>query len=293
MSFLPKVAGAIARSAILRKGKELWERNQKDRNMPLNKWEKVWTGAYLIASDYASGIFPPKFHDRNEAHQNEINTRFTTPGTVLEELDRAEMKKPFWSNPYLELYVQEFLKLVRAFETANVRPPAKILELGGGAGWTAEFLVQFGYSVVSSTISPYDTALTAKRADALRLKGLPANLQAITCPMESISEHVKEHCPFDAVFVVEALHHAFNWRETINSVSRCVRPGGWFLVCHEPNVLHTGISYRVARLTNTHEVGFLKSDLISQLKQAGFKHIISLGKRPHLFYRPHWLLAQK
>jgi 2-polyprenyl-3-methyl-5-hydroxy-6-metoxy-1,4-benzoquinol methylase len=271
----------------------LWEQNQKDRNLSFSKWDKLRIGAYLVLSDYAQGVFPPTFPDREQAHLNEINTRFTTPGTVLDELERGEMIKPFWANPHLEKYLQNFLRLVRAFDAVNIHPPAKILELGGGAGWTAEFLAQMGFHVVSTTISPFDVALTQKRAAALKIKGLPAKLEALVATMEKVADQVKEQSPFDAVFVFEALHHAFDWRESIDSCFSCLRKGGWFLLCNEPNFLHTAISYRVARLTTTHEVGFRKSELIRQLRKTGFQKVISLGKKPHLLFRPHWLLAQK
>jgi len=98
---------------------------------------------------------------------------------------------------------------------------------------------------------------------------------------------------FDAVFVFEALHHAFDWRETIESAAKCLRPGGWLLICNEPNLLHTCISYRVAKLTNTHEIGFSKGDLVTALQKTGFRKIISTGPKLHWWTRPHWLLAQK
>jgi cyclopropane fatty-acyl-phospholipid synthase-like methyltransferase len=176
---------------------------------------------------------------------------------------------------------------------AGIRPPAKLLELGGGAGWTAEFLAQFGFDVVSSTLSPHDASITRKRAETLRAKGFGPMLEAVVAPMETIAESVKAQRPFDAVFVFEALHHAFDWRSTVASSYECLSPGGWLLICNEPNFLHTAVSYRVAVLTNTHEVGFRKSDLLQHLKKTGFRRVISTGKRPHLYFRPHWLLAQK
>jgi SAM-dependent methyltransferase len=146
---------------------------------------------------------------------------------------------------------------------------------------------------VSTTISPRAVEVAQKRIEALRVKGLLAELQFIACPMESVAGSVKEHCPFDAVFVFEALHHAFDWRAAITSSFACLRPGGWLMICDEPNVLHTAISYRVARLSNTHEIGFSKSELVRHLKNTGFGNIVSLGKRPHLFFQAHWLAAQK
>jgi len=165
--------------------------------------------------------------------------------------------------------------------------------LGAGGGWMAEFLAISGYRLMSTTLSPHEVATIAKRAATLGNKGLPMNLETKAAPMESIAEHVKDHSPFDAAFVFEALHHAFDWRAAIASTYECLRPEGWLLLCAEPNVLHTAISYRVTVLTNTHEIGFRKSELIQHLKNTGFRRVVSTGKQPHLFFRPLWLMAQK
>ena len=292
VTLLRTAAGFLAESPLLRRGKTLWGENQKNPILPFSKWDKVLIGAHLILSDYSRGVFPPSFADRGQAHLNEVNARFA-PGRVLEEFDHAEMAKPFWSNPALETYLTNFLRLMRALDAAGVRPPSKLLELGGGAGWTAEFLAQMGFQLVSTTISPEDVALTLRRAEALKVKGLRVSLEALVSTMETVADRVRGQSPFDAVFVFEALHHAFDWREAIGSCFCCLKSGGWLLICNEPNVLHTAIAYRVARLTTTHEVGFHKSDLLRELKKAGFQKVISLGQRPHLFFHPHWFLAQK
>jgi SAM-dependent methyltransferase len=64
----------------------------------------------------------------------------------------------------------------------------------------------------------------------------------------------REHClldanapkSFDGVFVFEALHHAFDWRQAIQASFHCLKEGGWLVLANEPNLLHTYISYRVA-----------------------------------------------
>jgi SAM-dependent methyltransferase len=111
--------------------------------------------------------------------------------------------------------------------------------------------------------------------------------------MEEVDEAVRELPPFDAVFVFEALHHAFAWREAIDAAYRCLRPGGWLLLCDEPNWLHIFISYRVARLSNTHEVGFTRGQLTGQMREAGFREIVIARNRFHFLLRAHWLAAQK
>ena len=178
-------------------------------------------------------------------------------------------------------------------EEAGIAPPSKLLELGGGTGWTAEFLCQMGFDVLSTTLSPTDVEMANKRLESLRVRGLQVRLRFQVCPMETVADHVKGQSPFDAVFVYEALHHAFDWRAAVTSAFECLRPGGWLLICGEPNLLHTAVSYRVAKLASTHEIGFRKRELVAHLRQTGFRKLLSRGKRPGLLFRPHWLMAQR
>ena len=288
-----QTAGFLARSPILRRGRALWEKNSAQWNMPLSKPDKLWIGAYLILRDYASGEFPPKFEDQQQAYQNEINYRQSIPGMTAEEVGRNELTKPFWFGQSLERYFQGFLQITRAFQTAGITPPARLLEIGGGSGWAAEFLTRLGFKVVCTTISPHDVETGQSRRKGLEAAGVSSDIQFLAAPMESVADHVKDLCPFDAVYVFEALHHAFDWRATVGSSFKCLRPGGWLLIANEPNVLHTAVSYRVAKLSNTHEIGFSKKQLVNHLRKVGFRRVLSLGRKPHLLFRPHWLLAQK
>jgi cyclopropane fatty-acyl-phospholipid synthase-like methyltransferase len=250
-------------------------------------------GSYVILEDFANGVFPPKFDDQQQAYENEIAYGTALPGLTQESMELSEMTKPYWFGPAAHRYLQGFLKLVSLLEDAPLTPPAKLLELGGGSGWTAEMLATMGFRVTSTTLSPRECAIGKRRIAALRAKGLTAELDFLACPMESVAAHVADLCPFDGVFVFEALHHAFDWRATLNSSFSCLRPGGWLIICNEPNVLHTAISYRVAKLAKTHEVGFAKSALIKQLRATGFRKIVSAGRRPDLYVQPHWLMAQR
>lgn len=290
---LGAVARLLSRSAFLRRGRNMWEKNKANWNLPLSRLDKLHIGAYLILKDYAEGLFPPTFLDQQQAYRNEINYCAALPGLNVEETAITELRKPFWFGPSLHSYLGAFLKLAGLLEKARIAPPAKLLEIGGGTGWTAEFLAQLGFKVVCTTLSPRDVEIALKRLGSMAARGLAFDLHFKACPMETVGEHVLEHCPFDAVLVFEALHHAFDWKAAITSVFSCLRPGGWFLICNEPNVMHTAISYRIARLSNTHEVGFRKTELVTHLRQAGFRRILSQGPRPSLLFRPHWLMAQK
>ena len=64
--------------------------------MPLSKSDKLRTGAWLILDDYAKGVFPPRFTDRQKAYQAEKDYRITVPGVTPGDVSHVNMVKPFW-----------------------------------------------------------------------------------------------------------------------------------------------------------------------------------------------------
>lgn len=291
-SLFQKAAGALANSPLLRRGKNLFAENLKNWNLPLSKFGKLQAGSWLILDDYSKGTFPPTFPDQQKAYQAEKDYRFSIPGMSVEQVTHNSMTKPFWFGKIGRIYRGQFNQLTWCLEKIAINPPAKILELGCGTGWTAEFLATMGYEVCGTTISDDDIADANRRIESLKIKGLSPALKFVAAPMESVHQALAGES-FDAAFVYEALHHAFDWRESVRSTYTCLRSGGWLLICNEPNVLHTCVSYRVAKLSNTHEIGFSKSELIAELRKTGFNKIISTGAKMHCWFRPHWLLAQK
>lgn len=89
------------------------------------------------------------------------------------------------------------------------------------------------------------------RIASIEAKGIQSRLEYLVSAMESIVAEVEDVLPFDAVLVYEALHHAYDWHQSVQSAFSCLKPGGWLLICKEPNIFHTYTSYRIARLTAT------------------------------------------
>jgi len=288
-----RLARRLADSFLLRRGARLWRANQENWNLPLSKWEKILSGAYLILNDYAEGKLRLAFPDRQATYAGEEGFRQSLPGVDLDETARVEMRKPFWYGPSGHRYLEQFSELCRIFERLGIAPPQRLLELGCGTGWMAEFLAIMGFHVVGTTIAPDDVADGARRAASLAAKNLPGQLQVLRAAMESVHEAVRDLGPFDAVYVYEALHHAHDWQETFAASYACLKPGGWLVICDEPNLSHTLVSYRVARLSNTHEIGLSRRRMVRALGATGFGKIRILKNRLHLYFRPHWLAAQK
>jgi 2-polyprenyl-3-methyl-5-hydroxy-6-metoxy-1,4-benzoquinol methylase len=290
---LRRIAGICSSSLFFKKGRELWEKNSKNWNYPLSKWDKLWCGGYIILNDFAAGIFPPRFEDQAQAYQNEIEYPASVPGVDVVDVQKGHATKPFWGAAGTAKYLGDFNRLFAILQRYGVNPGQRLLELGCGTGWMAEFFAVAGYSVVGTTISHWDLELAEKKARAHECKELSSTLEFRDCAMESVDEISEFRGAFDAAFVYEALHHAFDWRKTLHAVAATLKNNGWLLLGSEPNRLHTCISYRVAKLSRTHEIGFSKNDLVRELNAAGFGKVEVLRPRFDNWITHFWIVARK
>jgi cyclopropane fatty-acyl-phospholipid synthase-like methyltransferase len=266
----------------------------KDYHLPLGKLGKLSAGGWLILQDYADGKFPPTFADQAAAYAAEVEFYSSMSGSSREENVRAHRAKPFWGAKAFGFYSHHFTRLLATFEALGFRADEHLLELGCGAGWMAEFLTLNGYRVTGTTITPDDVQLGEERGRACVARGLPpGRLNFRLAPMETVHEAVADLVPVDHVFVFEALHHAYNWQAAIHSAARCLRPGGWLVLANEPNLSHTFVSYRVGRLTNTHEIGMSGPALRAEMRSAGLIEQRTLAPRFDNKITPHWIAGRK
>lgn len=288
-----RVAGWLADSALTSPGRRLMEANLRDYHMPMGKWAKLAAGGWLILRDHADGLFPPTFEDQQKAYQGEIDYFASIPGAARERMIADHVVKPFWDAHWFGKYASDLSRLMRMFEQLGVPAGARLLELGCGCGWMAEFLAIHGYDVTGTTIAPDDVGIGEKRVAALVARGLPPRLRFRVAPMESVDASVRDLGLFDVVFVFEALHHAFDWRESIRAASRALRPGGWLVLANEPNLIHTFVSYRVGRLTNTHEIGMSGPELRAEMAASGLTEQRVFQPRFDNRITAHWLAGRR
>lgn len=293
MSTLRRLARGLAASAAFRRAEELEAANRQNFWLPLSKAQKLYLGGYMILRDYARGTFPPRYPDRQQAYENEKNYFANLAGTDLEANLEADLRKPYFFDELQ--YLRHFLMLCKALARCGVRPPQRIAELGAGTGWMCELLSMMKFRVVATSIGDDSMKHLALRRASVEKKGLRDAWEVHQCPMESAAATLRAAGvpPVDAVFVYEALHHAFDWRETFASAHDCLAPGGWFLICNEPNLIHTFVAYRAANLSRTHEIGLGGAAMRAHLRQVGFRRIVKLTHRLDLGIRPHWLAAQR
>jgi 2-polyprenyl-3-methyl-5-hydroxy-6-metoxy-1,4-benzoquinol methylase len=257
--------------------------------MPLSAAQKSVLGLFLVLRDWSAGVFPQAF-ERESAWESERHYSSSMTGLTQEQVVELGNMKPFHiASDEFEFHSRSFIRIRDMLRTLHIFPPARIVELGCGQGWLSEMLAMTGFNVVGTSIAPSDIHEARRRADAFALRKIPGSLSFAVSPMEHIDRSL---AGIDCILVYEALHHAFDWKETIRSVSRTLRAGGWFIICAEPNIAHTIISYRVGQLTKTHEVGISRRALMKELHATGFKTIKPFSTPLHFWMGWHWVAAQ-
>ena len=129
-------------------------------------------------------------------------------------------------------------------------PPARILDLGCGTGWTSQFFARRGYRVTGQDISSEALALARDFSTQL---GIGDTLDFHDGDYESL--------PFDKEFDVaifyDSLHHAEDEGAAVASAYRALKPGG-MLITHEPGEGHATAP---ASLRAMEEFGVTEKDM--------------------------------
>lgn len=110
-------------------------------------------------------------------------------------------------------------------------PPARILDMGCGAGWTSIFFARRGYEVVGQDIAQDMIALARQN---LAEEKVPLALSFVCSDYEEATPDEL----FDAVIFFDCLHHAENERAALSSAYRALKPGG-IVITHEPGEGHS------------------------------------------------------
>lgn len=132
--------------------------------------------------------------------------------------------KPF-SDPNCDV---AFARLGQVFSLLP-QPPARVLDLGCGTGWTSAMLARRGFDVVGVDISPdmiEAAAATFSADDSSSLEFRQGDYELLG-----------EDGTFDAVLFFDALHHAEDERAALACAHQALRPGG-VCVVSEPGAGH-------------------------------------------------------
>jgi SAM-dependent methyltransferase len=178
----------------------------------------------------------------------------------------AEARKPFgWSHGWgAECWLQ-WAAVTEMMHRLEIAPPASVLDVGCGPGWTAAFLAEAGHPVTGVDIVPANVEVARERAARWELEAefVCADMDELDVPGT-----------FDAALLLDALHHSTRQPVVLANVARHLHPGGWLLL-GEPSWLHAFSPHarRVARELGWTERGVSARRLRRDLRSAGFGEI--------------------
>lgn len=166
-------------------------------------------------------------------------------------------RKPF-SDPRCGEYLADMAQVMNLLPA----PPAKVLDIGVGSGWTSELLAQRGYDVLGLDISPNMIAIANRR--------IRHNLTFAICDYETDS------LPrgFAAALIYDSLHHAEDEARVIRNVFNALVPGGIFVTV-EPGTGHStsADSLEVMRKYGTTEKDMPYSRQRRLMRDVGFSKV--------------------
>ncbi|CAB4365815.1 MAG: methyltransferase domain-containing protein [Actinobacteria bacterium] len=131
--------------------------------------------------------------------------------------------------PWSDAERARLLGEVAALLSLLPQPPARVLDVGAGSGWTACILAMAGYSVVASDISPDMVSLIALNAERYRVE--------LDDVVVSDFEALPFDNEFDIVVFYDCLHHSDDEVAALRGAHRALKVGGMCITL-EPGVGH-------------------------------------------------------
>lgn len=168
------------------------------------------------------------------------------------------------NKPFSDPNCAGYLMGIAAIRSLLPPPPARLLDLGCGTGWTSIFFAKMGYEVVGVDIAA-DMIHCAQ--DLKQREGLENIDFAV-----SDYEHLGYESEFDCAVFYDALHHAVDESLAVKAAFTALKPGG-VCVTSEPGKGH---ARHPASVRAIEEFGVTEKDMppakiISLGRAAGFR----------------------
>jgi SAM-dependent methyltransferase len=139
-------------------------------------------------------------------------------------------------------------------------PPARVLDLGVGSGWTSTFFAKRGYAVVGQDIA----ATMIDLAEQNRAEAGPVDLAFVVSDYETLPFAGE----FDAAVFYDALHHAEDEAAALAGAYRALKPGGVCVTVEPGEGHHDAPSSREA----VERFGVTEKDMPPH-------HVLAVGRR--------------
>lgn len=191
--------------------------------------------------------------------QAEVASR--TPETMA-----REARKPFgWTHGWGPESWLMWATVTEMLHRLEIAPPATVLDVGCGPGWTTAFLAEAGYRPTGIDLVPANVRVARERA---RRWGVQARFEV------GDMDHLQLDNTWEAALLLDALHHSTRRRDVLEGIARHLRPGGWLLL-GEPSVLHrlSPHARRTSREAGWTERGVWVRGLRRDLRAAGFGEV--------------------
>jgi ubiquinone/menaquinone biosynthesis C-methylase UbiE len=134
------------------------------------------------------------------------------------------------NKPFSDVACHAYLINIGGVMSLLPPPPAAVLDMGCGTGWTSVFLAKRGYDVTGIDIAPdmiFHANVNKQRAQLANLRFLAADYDELSFDGT-----------FDAVVFYDALHHAIDEKQAIRAAYRALKPEGICLTS-EPGREHS------------------------------------------------------
>ena len=188
----------------------------------------------------------------------------------VEGVPEEEFRQYLAGKPYSDPRCGDYLIDIAQILNLLPPPPAKLLDLGVGSGWTSELFAMRGYEVLGLDISPDMINLARMRSGKARF---------------SVCDYETEPIPngFDIAVIYDALHHAEDELSVLQNIFHALSDGG-VLVTIEPGVGHstTEDSLAVMRKYGTTEKDMPFSHQKVLMKKVGFAVVEQYIRLSHI-----------
>ncbi len=177
------------------------------------------------------------------------NPDFRTYGdSILRAVETDDADRFMWSITHL-------MKLGRIYD-------ARVLDVGCGFGWHDLAISLLGHNhVVANDIRESMTVQLAERIAAVKAKGAPVSVEALTGDICSIDIAPQS---FDAIISNEAIEHVHDLDAMFDVCFRVLRPGGRCVITNDNNALN---KKKLAEIEAMWQQRDRSWDVIEQLKR--------------------------